>query len=244
MRIDSPCWRPACLGSDQDVRSNGACGNLSDMTPPDREPRPAPRPRGAGGTREQVVDATLETLKRGGLKNASARAIARTGGFNPALIFYYFGSLDRVLLAALDEASGVSLARWTMVLERAGRIEELLAAVLAQYREDVASGHTTVVAELIGASHARPELRPGIIERTEPWLELIETTMTRVLAGSPFEHIATPRELAYVGLSLSLGVNLFVYLDTDSTRVESLFSLAERVAPLLGMLLPADGEPG
>jgi AcrR family transcriptional regulator len=208
------------------------------MAPPDRHPRPAPRPRGEGGTREQVVQATLETLKREGLKNASARAIARTGGFNPALIFYYFGSLDGVLLAALDAASNASLTRWKAVLEGAGTIEELLAAALAQYREDVASGHTTVVAELIGASHARPELRPGIIERTEPWLELIETTMTRVLAGSAFEGLATPRELAYVGLSLSLGVNLFVYLDTDKTRVETLFSLAERVSPLLGMLQP------
>ena len=210
------------------------------MAPPDRHPRPAPRPRGEGGTREQVVQATLETLKREGLKNASARAIARTGGFNPALIFYYFGSLDGVLLAALDAASNASLTRWKAVLEGAGTIEELLAAALAQYREDVASGHTTVVAELIGASHARPELRPGIIERTEPWLELIETTMTRVLAGSPLEGLATPRELAYVGLSLSLGVNLFVYLDTDKTRVETLFSLAERVSPLLGMLQPGD----
>ena len=208
------------------------------MAPPDRHPRPAPRPRGEGGTREQVVQATLETLKREGLKNASARAIARTGGFNPALTFYYFRSLDGVLLAALDAASNASLTRWKAVLEGAGTIEELLAAALAQYREDVASGHTTVVAELIGASHARPELRPGIIERTEPWLELIETTMTRVLAGSPFEGLATPRELAYVGLSLSLGVNLFVYLDTDKTRVETLFSLAERVSPLLGMLQP------
>jgi AcrR family transcriptional regulator len=212
------------------------------MAPPDRHTRPAPRPRGEGGTREQVVQATLETLKREGLKNASARAIARTGGFNPALIFYYFGSLDGVLLAALDAASGASLTRWKAVLEDADTVEELLAAALAQYREDVASGHTTVVAELIGASHARPELRPGIIERTEPWLELIETTMTRFLAGSPFEGLATPRELAYVGLSLSLGVNLFVYLDTDKTRVESLFSLAERVSPLLGMLQPGDGD--
>src|SRR5207249_1839872 len=54
------------------------------------------RPPGAKGggraTRAQFVEATIETLKREGFAGASARAIARTGGFNQSLIFYHFGS--------------------------------------------------------------------------------------------------------------------------------------------------------
>ena len=206
------------------------------MAPTERERRTGPRPRSEGSTREQVVQATLETLKREGLKNASARTIARTGGFNPALIFYYFGSLDGALLAALDAASAASMQRWKAVVEGAGTLEELLAAGLAQYRQDVASGHTTVVAELIGAGHARPELRPRIIALTEPWFELAESAIGRLLRGSPLEPLATPRELAHGAVALSLGLNLLIYLDDGDDRVEGLFELAERAAPLLGML--------
>jgi AcrR family transcriptional regulator len=195
-----------------------------------------------GGTKEQVVEATLETLRRGGLKNASARAIARTGGFNSALIFYYFGSLDGVLLAALDASSAANLARYREALEGIDDAGELVATVLRLYREDVASGHSIVVAELIGASHARPELRPAIVERTRPWIDLIEATLRRVMAGSPLASLADPRDLASAVMATSLGINLFAYLDDDAGRVDDLFALAERLLPALAALLGAGAD--
>jgi AcrR family transcriptional regulator len=197
-----------------------------------------------GGTREQVVRATLDTLRRHGLKNASTRAIARAGGFNPALIFYYFGSLDGALLAALDEASAASMARWTAAIEGAADAQELLAAAAALYRQDVASGHTTVVAELIGAAHARPELRPQITARFEPWLELAESVIRRLLAGSPLASAAPARDLASAAMAMALGANLFTYLDQDQSRVQGLLDLAERLSPLLDMLLPGKEDDG
>ena len=57
---------------------------------------------GLNGTKLQIVEAALETLKARGFAGASARVIAREGGFNQALIFYHFGSVQSLLLAALD----------------------------------------------------------------------------------------------------------------------------------------------
>src|SRR5256714_6049554 len=54
------------------------------------------------GTKLQIVEAALETLKAKGFAGASARAIAYRGGFNQALIFYHFGSVQNALLASLD----------------------------------------------------------------------------------------------------------------------------------------------
>ena len=54
------------------------------------------------GTKLQIAEAALETLKTNGFAGASARTIAHTGGFNQALIFYHFGSVQNALLAALD----------------------------------------------------------------------------------------------------------------------------------------------
>src|SRR5947208_16019504 len=51
-------------------------------------------------TRKRIVMAAVETLKQEGFAGTSARAVARTGGFNQALVFYHFGSMTELLLAA------------------------------------------------------------------------------------------------------------------------------------------------
>src|SRR4029453_6186946 len=56
-------------------------------------------------TRGRIVEAALEALRTKGFAGASTRAIAEIGGHNPALTFYFFGSLPRLLLSALGEAS-------------------------------------------------------------------------------------------------------------------------------------------
>ena len=57
------------------------------------------------GTKLELVQAALEALRRSGFHGASAREIASVGGFNQALIFYHFGSVRNLLLAALDLVS-------------------------------------------------------------------------------------------------------------------------------------------
>jgi AcrR family transcriptional regulator len=55
--------------------------------------------------RGRIVDAALRTLTSAGYANTSVRAIATTGAFSPALVFYHFGSVDALLLAVLDRIS-------------------------------------------------------------------------------------------------------------------------------------------
>ena len=56
-------------------------------------------------TRERIVEAAFETLRTRGYAGASTRAVAAAGGFNPALIFYYFENLQDLLVTALAESS-------------------------------------------------------------------------------------------------------------------------------------------
>jgi AcrR family transcriptional regulator len=62
-------------------------------------------------TRQRIIDAAVETVRREGIVGTSARAIARTGGFNQALIFYHCGSVNDVLLAGLDCISDACMTR-------------------------------------------------------------------------------------------------------------------------------------
>jgi AcrR family transcriptional regulator len=193
------------------------------------------RPGGAD-TRRRIIEATLETLKAEGFAEASSRAIARTGGFNPALIFYHFGSLDELLLAALDETSARRLARYHEAIAEAETVEELVAAAAQVYAEDRESGHITVVAQMIAASIARPELAPAMVSRMEPWIEVAEEGLRKALARLDVPEFVPVRELAYAFVTFYLGVNLLTHLDEDRTRTDALFARMTTLGPLLSLL--------
>ena len=201
------------------------------MAPPTA--RQADRRADNGGTRERIIKAALATLQREGHARTTARAIARTGAFNSALIFYYFGSLNGLLLAALDHADAERLARHEIAFGQAHTIDDLAQVALRVYREDLDGGHIKVFGEMVGASVAQPELRQELVARAEPWVELIERTLRRVLAGSPLDGLPA-RDLAYAAVTFYLGVNLFSYLDADRTRIQALFDLAAHLPKLVG----------
>src|SRR5881227_3683318 len=114
-------------------------------------------------TAQQIVDAALATLQEKGFAGASSRAIARRGGFNQALIFYHHGSLDGLLLAALEQTSAERLARYREGLEGVAALDELVVRMTELYEEDKAAGHMRVVAQLIAGTVDRPELSDRVL---------------------------------------------------------------------------------
>jgi AcrR family transcriptional regulator len=193
-------------------------------------------------TRRQIVEATLETLKADGFTGATSRAIARAGGFNQALIFYHFGSLDGLLLAALDHTSEERLARYRQTVDDAASVDELLAEVARLYAEDRERGHMTVVAQMVAGSAARPELKPALVDRMEPWIALCEDALEKGLGWLGLPELVPRRELAYAFVTFYLGVNLMTQLDEDRARTDELFARLEAVAPLLASIrITADG---
>src|SRR2546425_11654327 len=151
----------------------------------------------AQGTRRQIVEAALATLKEEGFAGATSRAIARAGGFNQALIFYHFGTLDGLLLAALDQTSAERLVRYRAAVDEADTAEQLAEVAARVYSEDRDSGHMTVVSQMIAGSVARPELAKQVLARMEPWIELCEDALGKAFAGLPVPEVVPRRDLAY-----------------------------------------------
>src|ERR1700734_1439816 len=102
------------------------------MSPADGESVPD-RAAGLSGKKLQIAEAALETLKANGFAGASARAIAHVGGFNQALIFYHFGSVQNALLAALDLISERRLDDYGPAFETARTPSVLLRLVRVIY---------------------------------------------------------------------------------------------------------------
>jgi AcrR family transcriptional regulator len=195
------------------------------------------RPRGQ--TRGRVVGAAFQTLRTKGYAGATTRAIAEIGGFQPGLIFYYFDSLDDLLVAALAESSAERLERYRAAVGEADSLQRLLEVLGDIYRDDVESGHIRVVSELVGASVSRPELAERVVALMQPWLELAEATVADVLRGSPLAELASARDLALAAVTFYLGANLLTHLVPSQADVTRLLEAAQRLAPLFEAASPA-----
>ena len=175
-----------------------------------------------------MVEAALQTLIQVGYAGTSARAIAARGSFNPALIFYHYGSVDDLLLAALDRSSSERLERYRAAMSRPGTPDALVRRASELFREDVEGGHVTAVTELIGASLSKPELRAEVVARMRPWLELTEQVLKRVLVNSPFSAFVPAAEpAAFAVVSGYLGLNMLSRLMPALSQTERLFQLLE-----------------
>ncbi len=188
------------------------------------------------GTRKRIVEAAVQTIKERGFAATSARAIASTGGFNQALVFYHFGSVNDLLLAALDRTSELRMSRYEAAIDSVDTLPELLAVASEAYREDLAGGHIKVLAELIAGASAVPELKPQIAGRLAPWIALTEAAVERVMATSALAPLVPSRDLAFAIVSLYLGAAMLTHLSDDPAPAESLFRTGTRVGGLLELV--------
>ncbi len=183
-------------------------------------------------TRERIVEAAIETLKTEGFAGASARAIARTGGFNQALVFYHFGSVNELLLAALDATSQTRMARYRDAVDGVENLGDLFRVATEIYAEDLDAGHIKVLAELMAASTTFPQLRTEIVARVEPWVRFTEEALTRHMEGSPFAQLLAPKDVAYAIVALYLGMEMLANLDDNRDRADAIFATGARFAAL------------
>jgi AcrR family transcriptional regulator len=183
------------------------------------------------------LDAAFETLRRDGFARTSARTIARTGDFNQALIFYHFGSVNELLLAALDRVGATRMDRYREALNNTSDLMELSRLARQLYLEDIECGHSTVLAELFAASSGNAALRAQMLGRMQPWLDFTEDLVARFLQGSALSSLVDARTTAGAVLAMYLGVDLLLHLDGDKSRAIALFDLGDRLAATFWPLL-------
>lgn len=188
-------------------------------------------------TRHRILDAAIETLREEGFSGTSARAIAKRGEFNQALIFYHYGSLIDLFLAALDETSRRRLDRYRDAINAIDDLPTAVKVASDLYAEDIRSGHMTVLAELISGASSVPGLGEAIVERMQPWVRFTEEALERLLGETPLTTLFPVEQMAHGLVALYLGVEMLTHLDGDRERTEALFASAQNTAVAANRLL-------
>lgn len=193
--------------------------------------------------RGRIITATLGVLADSGYSGTTARVVATAAKVPVGSIFYYFQTLDGLMLAVLDHTSAERLPRWREALADISEPAELLRAMAALYAEDGASGHAIAVRELVSNGAFSERFGAAMAARMEPWLELAETVATRVLRGTPVLTVISARDLALTAIALYVGLDVVSRVTGTTTSASALFAAGERMAPMLAMFTRTGGRP-
>jgi len=207
------------------------------MAKPGSKRGSGPAGSGAAETRAALIHGAIDALRDTGYAGASAREIARRAGCNQALIFYHFGSVDGLLLAALDEVSAVRLAKYQASVQRSGSsLTELVKTARSVFDEDLDRGYVAVLVAMIAGAQSSPALGAEVAARLAPWREFAAESLQPFLGGAPLAGMIRGEEVAHAIVALYLGLEMLASLDGDRAAALALFDRARRAASLLDLL--------
>jgi AcrR family transcriptional regulator len=229
--------------SSKNLDSPGPDSPVPDSPVPDspvRQSRPTSQATGEE-TRVKIIDAAIEALNLQGITGASARAIARVGNFNQALIFYHFGSVEGLLVAAARTEGQARAARYAERFAEVRTLSELVTIARAVHEVEQAAGSVNVLTQMLAGAASSPMLRAGVFDAMTPWLELVEQAIERVIGDSGLGPLVPIADIAFAVASLFIGLELMTALDQSGERATSLFDSIEKLSKLFSMLLPGAG---
>jgi AcrR family transcriptional regulator len=169
-----------------------------------------------GETRTKLLQGALETLRTRGIAGASARTIAATAGVNQALIFYHFGSVDELLIAACRDGAADRVARYRDRFASVNTMAELLELGRALHAEERTAGNLAVLAQLLAGGQTDAKLAPATADGLNLWVAEIERALTRILADTPLPEVMDIGGLARAVAAAFVGLELYEGVDEES----------------------------
>jgi AcrR family transcriptional regulator len=190
----------------------------------------------SSGTRRLLIGAAIETLKVDGYAGASARAIAERAGTTQGLVFYHFGSVANLLLAALDAVSAERLQQYDAALDTVASAVDLVDVAATIFRQDLDAGYVTVLVEMIAGTSSTPGLGAEVAGRMGPWFDFAQRAIEKAVGGSPMGSVLPAADAAYGVVALYLGLEMLSHLEGERDRSLALFSHAKHLAGLFAAL--------
>ncbi|MGW0182998.1 TetR/AcrR family transcriptional regulator [Nocardia sp. NPDC003345] len=124
--------------------------------------------------RAQIIEATLEIVRRDGATGVTHRTVAKEAGIATSLTLYYFATLDDLLVAALTSVTDAYTQRIRQLIDTEadplGGLAELIAESAGPGRERALAER-----ELSTLAARRPALRPAARRWRENVAELART---------------------------------------------------------------------
>ena len=151
-------------------------------------------------TRDKMLDATIHIMLEEGYAAATSRRVAALAGVKPALVHYYFPTMDELYLAVFRRGAAANLDRH----------QEALASdrPLHAFWETVSEpGGTRLLLEFMGLANHRKKIRAEISAWSERWREMQITALNFIVRQSGMDAAEFP-PAAFAVVVASIGRTL------------------------------------
>jgi AcrR family transcriptional regulator len=148
-------------------------------SPPDERPKV-----GRETTREALIEATAQILLDEGYAAATSRRVAAQAGVKPALVHYYFPSMDDLFVAVLRDKAETNLRRQRQAMAEAEPLHALWQLNGAQDAQ--------LFTEFLAMANHRKAIRSEIVSYAMRFRDLEEGAMTLALKARGVDLEAFP----------------------------------------------------
>jgi AcrR family transcriptional regulator len=127
------------------------------------------------------LDAAERLLIKEGAAGISTRQLAREAGHNHGLVHYYFGSVDELLLQALERFTNRVVDRQRAMYASDAPFAQKWRTAMSYIEEDLAAGYPKVWAELEALAWNRPALRRRLRTVSDRWRSLLRDALAEAI---------------------------------------------------------------
>jgi AcrR family transcriptional regulator len=158
---------------------------------------------------EAFLDAAERLLIEVGYARITTRRLASEAGLNPGLVHYYFGSLDEVLLQALQRFTARLIERQRAMYETDVPFIEKWRRAMEYLEDDLAAGYPKILLELQALGWNRPDIREGIARVNAQWREVLTEAFEKAADEYGLEPAAFPLDaLVSLVMTFNQGIEL------------------------------------
>ena len=187
----------------------------------------------ASETRERLVDAAWECVRKGGAVGATSRAITGAAEANLGAITYYFGSKDALLAeavgGAIEALVGPALeALQDEALDPVSRVLEAIEQLQQAFEQS--TDDAAVYLEVLVQSRRQPELQRRVSQVFAEIRSILATQMEELQARGFLPDWVQPEPMAGLLLAVAQGVVLQTAIDSAGPPHTS---MADQFARLL-----------
>jgi AcrR family transcriptional regulator len=125
-------------------------------------------------TRDTLIDATIRIMIEEGYAAATSRRVAAEAGVKPALVHYYFPTMDELYLDVFRRGAAVYLERQQKALASDRPLH-------AFWETLIAPKDTRLLLEFMGLANHRKEIRAEIAAWQERWREAQITALNFIV---------------------------------------------------------------
>jgi AcrR family transcriptional regulator len=164
------------------------------------------KPKAPAAHRARIIRAAIDEFAAQGFKGASMDAIARRTDTTRALIYYHFGSKEKLYLAVLEHVyAGIRQAEGLLDLDHldpASAIRRIVAFTFTYYLEHEGFVHLVVAENQARGRHFRKSRTMRTLNR--PIIDTLARVIVRGQADGSFRADADPVEVHMVIAALGL----------------------------------------